>query len=57
MIYQNTTEIQKDITCLNSSYSDYHHTNYLKTFNLDKITSDIKIVDEIIQSKYIKYLK
>lgn len=55
-ISQKTTEIQKDINSLNSSYSDYHHTNYLKTFNLDKITSDIKIVDGIIQSKYIKYL-
>lgn len=52
-ISQKTSEIQKDISSLDSNYNDI---NLSKTFDLDEITSDINILDKIIQSKYIKHL-
>lgn len=50
---QKISEIQNDISSLNS---DYNNINASKPFNLDEITSSIKLTDEIIQSKYINYL-
>ena len=53
IISQKTSEIQNDIDNL---YSRYNEIELSKTFDLDEITSDFNILDEIIQSKYIKYL-
>lgn len=53
LISQKTSEIQKDI---NSLDSNYNNIKISKTFDLDEISSDVNILDEIIQSKYIKHL-
>ena len=53
IISQKTSEIQKDINYLDSIYNSIKLN---KTFDLNEITSDINILDEIIQSKYIKHL-
>ncbi len=52
-ISQKISEIQNDINSLNSNYNNI---NASKPFNLNEIISDIKIADEIIQSKYINCL-
>ena len=52
-ISQKTSEIQKDISSLDSNYNDIKLS---KTFDLDEITLDINSLDKIIQSKYIKHL-
>lgn len=53
VISSKTTKIQNDIDKLNANYEDIKIS---KTFNLDEITTDINLLDEIIQSKYIRYL-
>ena len=53
IISQKTSEIKNNIDGLVSNYDGMELS---KTFNLDEITLNISILDEIIQSKYIKYL-
>ena len=53
IISKKTSEIQNDINNIDSNYND---VKISKTFNLEEITTDINILDEIIQSKYIIYL-
>ncbi|MCI7291293.1 MAG: DUF4011 domain-containing protein [Methanobrevibacter woesei] len=53
LISQKTFEIQNNINKLDSNYNNLKLS---KTFNLDEITADINILDEIIQSEYIGYL-
>lgn len=53
VISQKTSDIKKDINGLNSNYDNI---NISKSFKLNEITSDIEIMDGIIQSKYINYI-
>ena len=52
-ISKKTAEIQNDINKFNSNYNGVYSSN---PFDLEKITLSIGFIDEIIQSKYIKYL-
>lgn len=49
-IYQKASDIQNDINYLNSLFNQLKLSN---SFNLDEITSDVDILDNIIQSKLI----
>lgn len=53
IISQKTSEIQNNINTLDLNYKKIELS---KTFNTDEITLDINSLDEIIQSKYIRYL-